>query len=395
MYDFTTPPRREGSGSVKWAKMRESNPEVPADIVPLSVADMEFKTAPEITRGLTEFIADLVFGYDIPMESYYDAIIRWMKRRHGWDIEKDWILLSEGVVPAFFNAVAAFTGPGDGVIIMPPVYRPFFMAVERNGRRIEMNNLVIEDGRYRIDFDDLEKKARNPAVRALLFCSPHNPVGRVWTEEELERVGRICLENGVLIIDDEIHHDLVMPGYRHRVFASLSEDLAQNTAVLTAPSKTFNIAGLHGSNVIIPNKKLRQRFLEVQCRGAAWPGLNILAYKASEIAYSRCGPWLDELVTVLDANRRLVEDFMKDRIPAVKVFPLEGTYLQWWDCRGLGMEYRELERFMTDEALLYLDEGYIFGECGRGFERINLACPPRVLEAALERLAAALGRRGL
>jgi putative C-S lyase len=393
-YDFTSLPDRKGTGSVKYAEMREAVPEVPEDIVPLSVADMEFKTAPELTGELLEYLKDLVFGYSHPTPAYYAALFGWLKKRHNWAVKKDWVVTTEGVVTALFNAVAAFTGPGDSVIIMPPVYHPFYLAVERNNRCLVENNLVIRDGRYRIDFDDLEKKARDPRTKLLLFCSPHNPVGRVWEQEELERVGQICLENNVVIISDEIHFDLVMPGHTHRIFAALNGTFADNVVVCSAPSKTFNLAGLHGSNIIIKNEGLRNKFREtLGRRKSAFPSLNILAYKACEIAYTRCENWLEQLLAVLDYNRHFAEDFIKSRLPAIKVFPLEGTYLQWWDCRELGMDHKELEHFMRHEAFLFLNEGYIFGGCGKGFERINLACPSRVLEAALARLESALKRR--
>jgi putative C-S lyase len=394
-YDFSSRVNRKDSGSAKWIEMREINPDVPDDVVPFSIADMELKTPPEIALGLSEYVKDTVIGYTIPTGAYYDAVRGWMKKRHRWEIQKDWIVTSEGIVTAFFNAVQAFTGPGDGVIIMPPVYYPFFLAIERNKRRLVSNELLEKNGRYEIDFDDLEKKAADPAAKLLLFCSPHNPVGRVWKREELERVGKICLENNVVIVSDEIHFDLVMPGYHHQVFAALNEPFAEGIVTLTAPSKTFNIAGLHGSNVIIKNKDLREKYREAYGRKGAFPGLNTIAYKACEIAYNRCEAWLDELLPVLDGNRKMVEDFMKSHIPAIKVFPLEGTYLQWWDCRGLGMEYKELEHFMTHEAFLFFDEGYVFGECGRGFERINLACPAEVLASALVRLEKALKKKGL
>jgi putative C-S lyase len=393
MYDFTTRVDRSGSGSDKWDSMLQKNPALGKGIVPLSVADMEFKTVPEITAGLRDFLDGLILGYTGPTERYYDAVRLWMKSRHSWDIKDEWIVNTNGVVAGFFSAVKAFTAPGEGIIVMPPVYYPFFMAAERNGRRAVANNLIIRNGRYEIDFDDLEEKARDPGNRVLLFCSPHNPVGRVWEIEELKKVGDICLRHNVTIISDEIHFDLLMPGFTHTVFATLGEDYEQNMVVCTAPSKTFNLAGMRASNIIIPNKELRRKYLEELSHNMGGPSLNILGYRACEIAYTQCAGWLDELIAVLDHNRGLVEEFISQRIPAVKVFPLEGTYLQWWDCRGLGMDYKELEKFMVNDAQLFLDEGYIFGEGGQGYERINRACPAAVLEEALERLAGALKKR--
>jgi aminotransferase/cystathionine beta-lyase len=394
MYDFTTRIDRSGAGSDKWDSMKKANPAVGRDIVPLSVADMEFKTAPEITAGLQDYLTDLILGYTGPTERYYDAVRFWMKNRHSWDIEDRWIVNSNGVVAALYNCVKAFAAPGEGVIIMPPVYYPFYMAIERNKRKVVANRLLVKNGRYEIDFDDLETKTADPHNKLLLFCSPHNPVGRVWEKEELKRLGDICLRHGVTIVSDEIHFDLIMDGYRHTVLAGLGEDYAHNTITCTAPSKTFNLAGMRASNIIIPNEKLRQKYLGEISLSMSGPALNILGYRACEIAYTRCGPWLDELIPVIDGNRKTVEDFMARRIPGIRVFRMEGTYLQWWDCRGLGMDYRELEKFMVHQARLFLDEGYVFGEEGQGYERINLACPAAVLEEALERLEGALERRG-
>jgi aminotransferase/cystathionine beta-lyase len=373
--------------------MLQKNPALGKGIVPLSVADMEFVMAPEITAGLRDFLPGLILGYTGPTERYYNAVRLWMKERHSWDIKDEWIVNTNGVVAGFFNAVRAFTAPGEGIIIMPPVYYPFFMAAERNDRRIAANNLLIKNGRYEIDFEDLEEKARDPNNRVLLFCSPHNPVGRVWEVEELKKIGDICLRHNVTIISDEIHFDLIMPGFTHTVFASLGEEYEQNMIVCTAPSKTFNLAGMRSSNIIIPNKELRRKYLEEISRHMGGPSLNTLGYRACEIAYTQCAGWLDELIPVIDGNRKTVEEFMARGIPGIKVFNMEGTYLQWWDCRGLGMDYKELEKFMVDDARLFLDEGYIFGGNGQGYERINLACPAAVLEEALERLAGALKKR--
>ncbi|MDR0670455.1 MAG: PatB family C-S lyase [Treponema sp.] len=390
MYDFTSRIDRSGVGSDKWDEMKKRNPAVGGDIVPLSVADMEFKMAPEIVGGLKECLDTLVLGYTGPTERYYEAVRLWMKNRHSWDIEDQWLVNSNGVVAALYNCVKAFAAPGQGVIVMPPVYYPFFMAIERNKRALVANRLLKRNGRYEIDFDDLEAKASDPNNKLLLFCSPHNPVGRVWEREELKKLGDICLRHDVKIVSDEVHFDLVMPGFSHTVLASLGEEYARNTITCTAPSKTFNLAGMRSSNIIIPDGELRRKYLEEICRGMSRPALNILGYRACEIAYTRCGAWLGELITVIDNNRKTVEEFMARRIPAIRVFPLEGTYLQWWDCRDLGMDYRELEHFMVNKARLFLDEGYVFGEEGRGYERINLACPAPVLEAALERLERAL-----
>jgi putative C-S lyase len=393
MYDFTSVVDRTEKGAAKWEDMKKRRPGLPPGIVPLSVADMEFRAAPEITQGLTEYLQDLVLGYTVPTPGYYEAVCGWMKKRHNWDIDGGWIVTSSGVVSALFDAVRAFTKPGDGIIIFAPVYYPFYRAIEANGRRLVVSNLMTKDGRYTVDYDDLEARAKEKENTLLIFCSPHNPVGRVWDREELERIGKICIENKVTVVSDEIHFDIVLPGYTHTVFASINEDFAQNTVTCTAPSKTFNLAGLQTSNIIIKNENLRKTFAETQALRSGHPILNIFGYKACEIAYTTCEKWLEEFLGVLDRNREIAEDFFRKKVRGIRVSRLEGTYLQWWDCRALGMDCDELEDFMENEASLFLDGGYIFGIPGKGFERINLACPPAVLEAALERLAGAIERR--
>ncbi len=384
-YDFEKVINRANTGSSKWEQMKKWNPQVSEGIVPFSVADMEFTNAPEIIEGLKHCIDTTVLGYTRPTEQYYRAVCGWMKKRHDWNVSPEWIVGSAGVVSAFFSAVKAFTEPGDGVIIMPPVYYPFYGAIEDNNRTVVESPLINTGSTYRIDFDDLERKAKEPNSKILLFCSPHNPVGRVWTKDELIKVGDICLRNNVLIISDEIHFDLIMPGHKHTVFAALSDELVDHTIVCTAPSKTFNLAGLQTSNIIIPNRKLREAYLqEVHSNG--FFSLNILGYKACEIAYTQCEEWLDQLLKVIHRNHLTLKKYIEENLPAIKVYNLEGTYLQWMDFNGLGLDKDRLEKLMHEEAQLFFDEGYIFGEEGNGFERMNIACPTSVLEQALERL---------
>lgn len=391
-YDFTTYIDRRGAGSEKWDAMYALDPAVPDGVVPLSVADMELRNPPEIVDGLKAYLDDAVLGYSVATPAYREAVRGWMRRRHNWEIEPEWIVESNGVVPALYAAATAFTEPGDGVIILTPVYYPFFAAVERTGRRLLASDLVERDGRYVMDLEDIARKAADPRTKMLMFCSPHNPVGRVWTRDELAAVGKICLEHDLVVVSDEIHFDLVLPGFKHTVFPLISDELAERSVVCTAPSKTFNIAGMQTSNIIVKNGNLRKRLadaLSLMCVTA----LNTLGYKACEIAYNQCEPWLEEFLKLLVANRDFAAGYIAKNIPAIRVFPLEGTYLQWWDCRALGMDHKRLEEFMIKEARLFLDEGYIFGRAGRGFERINLACPMFVLEEALERLSRAVGSR--
>ncbi|MFL0246135.1 MalY/PatB family protein [Candidatus Clostridium stratigraminis] len=389
-YDFETVINRTNTGSAKWELMKSWNPKVSDGTVPFSVADMEFKNAPEIIEGLKTFIDYTVLGYTEPTENYLRSVCSWMKRRHYWDIKSEWIVESPGVVPAFFSAIKALTEPGDGIIIMTPVYYPFYMAMERNNRTIIKNQLIKKEDTYDIDFEDLELKAKNPKAKILLFCSPHNPIGRVWSKAELERVGEICLRNNILIISDEIHFDIIMPGFKHRVFATISEELSNNMIICTAPSKTFNLAGLQVSNIIIPNKQIREAYVK-EAQSNAFVSLNILGYKGCEIAYNEGESWLEELINVIYHNHLVLKKYIEENIPKIKVFDLQGTYLQWMDFNGLGLNKDELEKLLH-EAKLFFDEGYVFGEEGIGFERMNLACPTNVLFNALEKLRKLIDR---
>lgn len=391
-YDFQTIINRTNTGSAKWEQMKEWNSNLPESIVPFSVADMELKNAPEIVEGLKKYIDATTLGYTIPTESYLDAVCSWMKKRHNWEINPEWIVGSAGVVGAFFSTIKAFSNPGDGIIIMTPVYYPFYHSIEKNNRKLVKNPLINNGSTYVIDYEDLEKKTQNPNNKILLFCSPHNPTGRVWSREELEKIGDICLKNNVLIISDEIHFDLIMPGYKHTIFASISEELANNMVVCTAPSKTFNLAGMQTSNIIIPNKELRDGYLkEVESNG--FFSLSILGYKACEIAYTECEEWLDQLIKLIYHNHLELKKYIEENIPVIKVYDLEGTYLQWMDFNGLGLNKDELEKLMHEEAMLFFDEGYLFGEEGNGYERMNIACPTKVMMDALVRLRETLALR--
>ena len=389
-YDFTTLRPRIAVGSSKWGAMQKLRQGLPPEVIPLSVADMEFVNPPEIAEHLSHYLETMILGYTQPTDSYYAALSDWMARRHNWKIDREWVVPSPGVVPALCHMVQAYTEPGDKVIVFPPVYYPFYSAIRENGRQVLECPLLEKDGHYEMDFDRFAQVAEEGKV--LLFSSPHNPVGRVWSREELEKLSAICLEKGVLVLSDEIHFDLVLGERPHTVFATLSEAAAQNCVVCTAPSKTFNLAGLQTANIIIPNKKLREKLLAVRNR-LGIHGCNMLGYQACETAYRECESWLEQLLAVLRENRALVETYARAFLPGVKPVELEGTYLQWLDCRALGMDAKALEKFMQEEALWFTDEGYIFGTGGEGFERINLACPTWVLRKALDRLRDALQRR--
>ncbi len=389
-YDFTTLRPRIAVGSSKWGAMQKLRQGLPPEVIPLSVADMEFVNPPEIAEHLSHYLETMILGYTQPTDSYYAALSDWMARRHNWKIDREWVVPSPGVVPALCHMVQAYTEPGDKVIVFPPVYYPFYSAIRENGRQVLECLLLEKDGHYEMDFDRFAQVAEEGKV--LLFSSPHNPVGRVWSREELEKLSAICLEKGVLVLSDEIHFDLILGERHHTVFATLSEAAAQNCVICTAPSKTFNLAGLQTANIIIPNKKLREKLLAVRNR-LGIHGCNMLGYQACETAYRECEDWLEQLLAVLRENRTLVETYARAFLPGVKPVELEGTYLQWLDCRALGMDAKALEKFMQEEALWFTDEGYIFGTGGEGFERINLACPTWVLRKALDRLRDALQRR--
>ena len=388
-YNFETVGKRYHTGSRKWNELLASGVREDEDIIPFSVADMEFETAPEIVAAIKEEVEHYVLGYANPTREYLDTVCRWMRERHGWDARPEWILPEHGIVDAFFNAVKIFTQPGEGVMLMTPVYYPMYRAVNDNSRVLVDCPLVYKGDRYEIDFADFERKAADENTKLLILCSPHNPIGRVWRRDELEHIAEICLKHHVLVLSDEIHFDLVMPGHRHIVYASLSEEAANNCIVCTAPSKTFNLAGLQTSNIFVPNPALREQYMAGLKRGNPNPKCNILGYRACEAAYKHSAPWLEQAIQVIDTNRKLVADFMAREFPQVQVIDLEATYLLWMNWRGLGLDSRELERINHQEARLFFDEGYIFGAQGDGFERWNLACPTRYIREALERMKTA------
>lgn len=383
-YNFETYPVRRGVCAYKWEDMLQKKPDAAEDVVPFSVADMEFYTCPDITRGLAEYLDTHTLGYGGPTGEYLQTVCDWMRQQHGWEIAPDWIVPTCGVVPAIHTAVKAFCQPGDGVIVFTPVYYPFYSAAELNGCVIRRCPLVNVDGEYSIDFPLLEELAKEERTTMLIFCSPHNPVGRVWSREELRRIGEICIENNVRIISDEIHFDIVLPGSEHTVFP-LAGDFGDKIIVCTAPSKTFNLAALHTSNIVIPNEQDRERF-----RGAM--GMDrptTLGLESCRLAYTRGRAWMEEMLQVVARNDQTVRDFLAARLPQIKASPLQGTYLLWLDCRSLGLDAKALEQRMIENDLFF-DEGYLFGAEGEGFERMNLACPTRLVEQAMLRFEKAV-----
>lgn len=378
MYDFDQVIDRKNTNSLKWDKYNGE------DILPMWVADMDFESPPQVKDALANRVDHGVFGYAGDYDQYYKAIVNWMEQRQQWQIKKDWISISPGVVPALNMLVRSLTNPGDKVIIQPPVYYPFYQVVENNGCHVVENPLQFTGQQYQMDFSDLEQKIDN-RVKLLILCSPHNPVGRVWTREELNKLGEICIENDILVIADEIHSDLILPGNEHTVFASLAEEFAQNCVVCNAPSKTFNLAGIQTSNIIIPNAQLRHLFeTALESNGLGRP--NVFAIPALQAAYNHGQEWLDELLVYLQANLEFLQDYIAENIPQIKVIEPEGTYLFWLDFRQLGLDDKQIKRLLFKDARLILNPGDIFGEQGRGFQRINIACPRSLLKEGLERL---------
>ncbi len=361
----------------------------PENVLPLWVADMDFKVAPEITQAIEKRVAHGIFGYSEVKEEYFEAVAAWMEQKHGWHVEEDWLVKTPGVVFALAMAVQAFTEPGDAVIIQQPVYYPFSEVIADNGRRIVDNTLELkEDGKYHINFEDFEQKVKENHVKLFLLCSPHNPVGRVWTKEELKKIAAICRKYDVIVVSDEIHEDFVFNG-KHQVFADLSEDAKNRTITCTAPSKTFNLAGLQVSNIWIANPKLREKFKK-QIAAAGYSQLNTLGLTACEAAYRYGGEWHAELLGYLKSNLNFLREFLQTRLPEVKLIEPEGTYLVWLDFGSLGLTEEQREELLTKKAGIWLDSGAIFGAAGEGFERINIACPRSILKDALERIERAV-----
>ena len=383
-YDFETLIDRRPAGAEKWNMMVRKKPEVRGDVVPLSVADMEFPIAPEIQEALVAYIQQQIPGYAGVPEGFLESVCAFLQRRHGLRVVPEELVQTPGIVYALPRAIRALTERGEGVIIMTPVYYPFYRAIANTDREVVRCPLIYEKGSYAIDFDLLKSLAEKKQNTALLFCSPHNPVGRVWTAEELQRIAQICEQYNLGLISDEIHFDLVYPEHVHVSCGTLEGALARRTILCTAPSKTFNLAGMNLSNLVVRDEMLRKKLIQI-LRADATPMQTPFGYVACQAAYDHGEAWLEELLAYLDGNRKYVAAYFAKELPQLRAVPLEGTYLQWVDCQALGLDRRALEAQMLAHDLFF-DEGYLFGEEGAGFERINLACPRHVLETALARL---------
>jgi cystathionine beta-lyase len=385
-YDFDTIIDRRGTCSSKWDRS-EKAVGVP-DVLPMWVADMDFASPPPVLEALRKRVEHGIFGYTERTDSYYTAITSWMKRRFDWNIQKTKIVFTPGVIVALNLIIQAYTKPGDKVIIQQPVYHPFSYAILNNKRQLINNQLQIENGQYVMDLNQL-KNSIDDRTRLLILCSPHNPVGRVWTKDELLGIAKICLENKIIIVSDEIHADLVLRGHVHTPTATLSEEISNIVVTCTAPTKTFNIAGLGVANTIISNSNLYDRFYTV-VNNAGLEMTNVFAKAAIEAAYNYGEEWLLHLLDYLQANLEFLVSYLKNNIPQISVFPLEGTYLAWLDFRKLGLSDEDVKNFLIRKAKVWLDEGTKFGGGGKGFQRMNIGCPRKVLEEGLSRIANAL-----
>lgn len=386
-YDFDTIIPRRNTNSLKYDFARERGK--PENVLPLWVADMDFQVPSEVTQKLVNVAQHGIFGYTETKQDYFEAVRNWFEKGFGYAPEAGWLVKSPGVVFAIATAIRAYTSPGDSVMIQQPVYYPFSEVVRSNSRRLISNQLMYRDGRYEIDFDDFNRKLEAHRVKLFILCNPHNPVGRVWTEDELMAMGDLCLRHGCLVVSDEIHCDFIYPGYKHTVFSTLSPEHAANTILCTAPSKTFNLAGLQVSNIFIRHSVLRQKFRR-QMLGAGYSQLNTMGLAACQAAYEHGQDWLTQLKAYVTANLDFLRDFIVKRLPQIKLVEPQGTYLVWLDFSGLKMDAGELNDWIVNRAGLWLDDGPIFGLGGEGFQRINIACPRAILEQALLQLEQAL-----
>lgn len=386
-YNFNEIIDRKGTDSLKYDFAVERG--LPKDVLPLWVADMDFPVEDHIKEALIKASEHAIFGYSDTKDDYFEVLSSWYERRFFWKVKKEWLVKTPGVVFAIAMAIQALTRENEAIIIQEPVYYPFSSTIRANNRKLVINNLVLKKDKYHIDFVDFEKKIIENNVKLFILCSPHNPVGRVWTREELQKLADICLKHKVYIFSDEIHSDLVYEKDTHTIFANLGKDVEDSCIVATAPSKTFNIAGLQVSNIWIANEKMRDSFKEAIDR-AGYSQLNNMGLIATKVAYKYGEEWLEELKIYLKSNIDFVRKFLKDKLSNIKLIEPEGTYLLWLDCRELGLSEKERQGLIQNKAKLWLDTGTMFGKAGAGFERINIACPRKTLEEAMNRLKEAI-----
>jgi cysteine-S-conjugate beta-lyase len=388
-YDFDNVCDRKNTGCSKWDGLKAVFGS--EDVLPMWVADMDFPVAEPIVEALKKRADHPFYGYTQAGEGVISSVVERMERKFNWKIKPEWVVFTPGVVPALNAAVRALTHPGDEIILQPPIYFPFFPAVTGSGCQVVNNPLRLINGRYEMDYTGLEAKFHrggmgraSSRIRAIILCNPQNPVGRLWNRDELTSLGKIIIRHGAVVISDEIHCEILFKGNKHTPFASISEEFEQSSLVCMAPSKTFSLAGLEASSIIIPNKKIRELFTST--RMGILPGPNVFGFAAMEAAYRYGDEWLTQVLDYLQDNLDFMLEYCEKRIPRIEVIRPQGTYLIWLDCRKLGLDDQALKCFMIEKARLGLDDGFVFGEGGSGFERMNIACPRPLLEEALHRL---------
>ena len=385
-FDFDQPVARENTDSVKY-DLREKR-FGKGDVIPMWVADMDFPVPPAVSQAIKDRAHHEIYGYSIRPEGFYDSAISWMERRHGWSVARDWLTFTPGIVPGVNLAIMALTAPGDKIMIQPPVYFPFFDAIKKNNRQLIENRLILRNGRYYVDLEDFERQLQE-GVRMFILSNPHNPGGSVWTRQELEDMGNLCLQYGATILADEIHCDIVFPGYQYTPMASISDEIASQTITFIAPSKTFNIAGLSTSVGIISDTNLREEFNKMLDRLHIGHG-NIFGTVALQAAYNHGDQWLDQLLVYLEENLNLIEHHTHEHLDGIRLIRPEGTYLAWLDCREMPLENEQIHRFMIGQAGVGLNDGASFGENGKGFQRLNFGCPRSTLQKVLDKMERAI-----
>lgn len=389
-YDFDLPISRVNTASIKWDGIRTADGG--EELLPLGLADMDFSSPPPVQKAIIARAEHGAYGYTLKTEAYLAAITAWMERQYDWSVKPEWVSHNFGVLTSISFILHVLTEPGDKVILQSPTFHPLIQVTEANGCVPEINPLRFADGRYEMDFGDLEKRI-DAKTKVMILCSPHNPVGRVWTKEELARLGDICLKHNLIIISDEVHSGIIFPGHRHTPLAAVSEALAQNSFTCTSPSKAFNLAGLCWSIVIIPNPVLREKYNAALKKFYFDFGANLFGTVATEAAYNEGDAWLSQLTEYLAANLAYLTEYLRENIPQIKVVKPEGTYLVWLDCRELGLNGKDLEQFFRRQAKVLFAQGYAFGPDGDGFVRLNIGCPRGILTEGLKRMKKAVQAR--
>lgn len=383
VYNFDEVIGRKGTQSSKWDNVgaRVGNP----DALPMWVADTDFRCPDPVVESTVERARHPIYGYSFVVPEFYDATIRWIRKQHGWELKKDWLVFATGIVPVMNTMIQEYTEEGDEIIVQQPVYHPFGFAIHDNNRVLSNNQLIYRDGRYTIDFEDLEQRAESPRAKLMIICNPHNPVGRVWQEDELRRMGDICIRNHVIMVIDEIHSDLIFQGHHHIPLASLDEAYARNSVTCYAPSKTFNCAGLRGSGLVVPDPEMKDR-LEQRFKKNRSIQQSIFALPAYIAAYTQCDDYLEQLVPYLEGNVAYLDEFLKTYMPKIKLVRPEGTFLMWLDCTELHKTPDELADFFVNQCLVAISRGDGFGPSGGQFVRMNVGCPRSTIETALNRI---------